>query len=72
MNVMQQPGPGLPYGTEPGAPHSNGKIPKVPGVPRNENPARAIVYLGGVTIYCTIFSITTHIRLVGFYATKYF
>ena len=29
------------------------KIPKVPGVPLNVNPARAIAWLAGVTIYCT-------------------
>ena len=31
------------------------KISKVPSAPRNMNPARAITWLVGVTIYCTIF-----------------
>ena len=56
MNVKQLPGPDLPWGTVPGAPRSDGKIffglftyiwqedvaiiPKIPGAPRNVNPAR--------------------------------
>ena len=68
---MQKPEPHLPYGTEPVAPRSDGKtylvfsyiwqkdvakIPKVPGVPRSVNPARAIAYwLVGRFIYYTIF-----------------
>ena len=31
------------------------KITKVPGAPRNVNPAQTITRLEGVTIYCTIF-----------------
>ena len=31
------------------------KISKVPGAPRNENPARAITWLVGVSNCCTIF-----------------
>ena len=31
------------------------KIFKVPGAPRNVNPAWAIAWLQGVTIFCTIF-----------------
>ena len=30
-------------------------ISKVPGAPRNVNPARSIIWLVRVTIYCTIF-----------------
>ena len=32
------------------------KISKVPGAPRNVNPARAITWKLGLTIYCTVFS----------------
>ena len=70
MNVMQQPALDLPYGTVPGTPRSDietffgfhlysaediAKISKVPGAPRNVNPARVITWLVGVIIYCTIF-----------------
>ena len=57
---MQSPGWDLPYGTEPGALRSDGKtlflvytyiwqenvadISKVPGAPRNLNPARTITW----------------------------
>ena len=70
MNVMQQPGLDLPYGTVPG-PCSQmvrlflvfiyiwreefAKIFKVPGVSRSVNPARSKTWLVNVTIYSTTF-----------------
>ena len=36
-------------------PEDVAKISKVQKAPRNVNPARAITWLVGVTIYCTIF-----------------
>ena len=59
MNVMQYPGLDLPYGTVPGARAQTvtflvftciwqkdvAKIPKVPGAPRNVNPALVITWL---------------------------
>ena len=71
INIMQYPGSDLPYDTVPGVPRSNGKtffgfnlylarryckIPKVQGAPRNVNPAWAIPWLFGITIYCTFFN----------------
>ena len=61
---------GLTYGTVPGAPCANKiffdlhlylagkycKNPKVPEAQPNVNPARAITWLVGVTIYCTFFN----------------
>ena len=82
MNIMQQPGPDLPYGTCHQRPRAQmlklflvftyiwqedvAKIPNVPG-------AREIAWLVGVTIYCSIFSIgTIYLLLANFYATNYF
>ena len=49
------------------------KIPKVLGAQRNVNPARAITCLVGATnLLLDHFSITTHLHLASFYATKYF
>ena len=60
----------MPYGTVPGVPvqmvklvlvffniwqENVAKIPKVPGTPLNVNPAQAITWLTGVTIYVMIF-----------------
>ena len=70
MNVMQQPGTDLPDGTVPGAPRSYkaffdlhlylaGKYcenREVPGGQLNVNPAQAITWLVGVTIYCRFFN----------------
>ena len=66
MNIMQQPGPDLPYGTVPGASRSNGKtffgfhpyiwqkdvakISKVAKALHYVNPARVITGLVSVTI----------------------
>ena len=36
-------------------PEDVAKFPKVPGAPRKVNPARAITWLVGITIYCVIF-----------------
>ena len=88
MNVMQLPltRTDLTYGAVPGAPHSHktffgphlylaGKYcenPKVPGAQLNVNPARAIAWFVGVTISIVHFSITIHLHLASFYATKYF
>ena len=47
------------------------KNSKVSAAQLNINPARAITWFVGVTIYCT-FSITIHLHLASFYATKYF
>ena len=44
--------------------------PKAPGAQLNVNPARAITWLVGVTIYCT-FSVAIHLHLASFFATKY-
>ena len=69
MNVIQ-PGTDLIYGTVPGAPRSYKtlfglhlylaekyyKNPKVPGAQHNVNPARAMTWFVGVTIYCTFFN----------------
>ena len=59
------------YGTVPGTPRSNGKIffglhlylagkycenSKVPRAQLDANPARAITWFVGVTIYCTCFN----------------
>ena len=70
MNVMQQPGTDLTDGPVPGAPRSYKtffglhlylagkycKNPKVPGVQLNVNPALAVTWLVGKTIYWTFFS----------------
>ena len=71
MNVMQQPGTNLTYGTMPGAPLSNSKTffglhvhlpgkycekPKVAGALLNVNTVRAIIWFAGVTIYRTFFN----------------
>ena len=70
VNVKQQPGTDLTYGTVTGAPRSNktfvwslpvfGKqiLPKsqVPGAQLNVNAARAITWFVGVTIYWTFFN----------------
>ena len=75
----------LTYGSVPGAPHSDktffclqlylagkySKNSKVPGAQLKVNPARAIAWFVGVTIYCT-FLITIHLQLASFYATKCF
>ena len=45
--------------------------PKVPGAQLNVNPARAITWLVGVTIYRTLFSNNSPPPR-QFYATKYF
>ena len=46
---------------------------KVSGAQLNVNPARTITWFVGVTIYCTYcISITIHLHLANFYATKYF
>ena len=65
----------LTYGTVPGAPRSNGKTffslllylagkycknLEVPGAQLNVNPARAITWFVGVTIYCTFFNNNPH------------
>ena len=45
----------------------------IPEAPRNVNPARAITWLVGATIYCTYhFSVTTHLHLASRYARKCF
>ena len=70
MNEMQYPGTDLTYGTVLGASRSYKsffglhlylsekyyKNPEVPGAQHNVNPARAITWFVGVTIYCTFFS----------------
>ena len=70
MNVMQQPGMHLRYGTVPG-PSAQKRLlfglylylvgnycenPEVPGVQLNVNPARAITWFVSVTIYSTFFN----------------
>ena len=69
MNVMQQPGTDLTYGTVPGL-RAQTKLlfgllylaekycenRKVPGAQLNVNPTRAITWFVGVTIYCTFFN----------------
>ena len=88
MNVMQQPGTDLTYGTvlETRAQmvrpffvlhlylaRKYCENPEVPRAQLNVNPARAITWFVGVTTYCTrTFAITIHLHLASFYATKYF
>ena len=70
MNVMQQPGPHLFYGTVPGPPRSDGETflglhlflagrccenPQSAMCPAQIKSGSAITWLVGVTIYCTIF-----------------
>ena len=47
------------------------KYPKVPGAQLDVNPARAIIWFVGVTIYCTFLN-NNHLHLASFYAAKYF
>ena len=87
MNVMQQPGPDLPYGTVPGAPLLNGQTFfwysltfgwKMLQKSLRYQGARAMLILPGnkmVTWHNHLlhhFSITIHLNLASFYTEKYF
>ena len=48
------------------------KISEVPGAPRNVNPTSAITSFVGDNHVLYYFSITIHLHIGSFYATKYF